>query len=480
MPWKLIAVSPDMMDTVFCDKLFPFEWRSSLAIYAYEPKKEDLPEDICGERITFLKVTCSITGHQIPRGQIDTYPGMPRDVLDRILSEYLACYGALLNVAVFPYGAGIQKKKVLIPNIIDFSNESPRRDVQNPYQKNNASFSALNQQNNAFVDKNRDGKYELDLPREMEVSIPPSEKVQVAVLLIHGGQEKVAILGYRGNEMVQSIETNPNGEETQQMTLEKSGIDKIVLKTTSTKASISNFTYYTYIEKDFDLQDYPHIVDFEPKKRDLYQSATEEGEVLSASRSEVNTTKSFTRTHSTETGFSLGSAFKIIGTTAPSCCHWRYCRSSSRRGNYGGRSAAGAAKKPENSKEVGGSANMSHQMGDSAQDTSTTTADVGRERRERQATTTNISQMYNLLTGYHSGTNRAVFLILPRPHVMQPTIHRTFIQGFRELEGIQECFFIVSRKKTIEGICVEAFLETGHFPEKVDIIEPKPEYEEDY
>ncbi len=32
IPWKLIAVSPDMMDTQFCDKDFPLPWRSSLAI----------------------------------------------------------------------------------------------------------------------------------------------------------------------------------------------------------------------------------------------------------------------------------------------------------------------------------------------------------------------------------------------------------------------------------------------------------------
>lgn len=30
IPWKLVAVSPDMMDTTYCNKKFPLTWRSSL------------------------------------------------------------------------------------------------------------------------------------------------------------------------------------------------------------------------------------------------------------------------------------------------------------------------------------------------------------------------------------------------------------------------------------------------------------------
>lgn len=52
IPWRLIAASPDMMDPRFGNKRFPFKWRSSLAIYAYEPKSDELPEDLCGQRIT--------------------------------------------------------------------------------------------------------------------------------------------------------------------------------------------------------------------------------------------------------------------------------------------------------------------------------------------------------------------------------------------------------------------------------------------
>ncbi len=35
-----------------------------MAISAYEPKPEDLPEELCGDRITYLKITTTITGYQ--------------------------------------------------------------------------------------------------------------------------------------------------------------------------------------------------------------------------------------------------------------------------------------------------------------------------------------------------------------------------------------------------------------------------------
>jgi hypothetical protein len=46
IPWAWIATSPDMMDVTFCDKSFPFDWRSSLAISVFEPKPEDLPDQV--------------------------------------------------------------------------------------------------------------------------------------------------------------------------------------------------------------------------------------------------------------------------------------------------------------------------------------------------------------------------------------------------------------------------------------------------
>src|SRR3954451_12016098 len=107
IPWLQIAVSPDMIDEQFCDKRFPFSWRSSMAISIYEPPLDELADDLCGQRLTYLKVTCSITGYQPSRKETEDayveFPNVPAEELDRILSDYFACYGVLLNVAVFPY-----------------------------------------------------------------------------------------------------------------------------------------------------------------------------------------------------------------------------------------------------------------------------------------------------------------------------------------------------------------------------------------
>ena len=70
------------------------------------------------------------------------------------------------------------------------------------------------------------------------------------------------------------------------------------------------------------------------------------------------------------------------------------------------------------------SAGLTGSWGNTATDSSSTQIDQSRERRETQGTTTNITQQYNLLTGYHAGTNRAAFLMLPRPHTLQATDYR--------------------------------------------------------
>ena len=131
IPWRQIAVSPDMVDEKFCNKNFPFVWRSSMAISIYEPKPEDLPEELCGDQITYIKVTTSITGYQPTKDetelldQLVEFPDFPaekedlRGEIERITKEYFACYGVMLNVAVFPYPN--TKKELVERNRINFS-----------------------------------------------------------------------------------------------------------------------------------------------------------------------------------------------------------------------------------------------------------------------------------------------------------------------------------------------------------------------
>jgi hypothetical protein len=310
VPWKVIAASTDLEATQFGAGRLPPPWRSSLAISVYEPSTADLPPALCHDTISYIKLTCSVTGWQATQEDSNllqqVYPNLP---LKDLIREYLACYGVLLNVAVFANRA------------------------------------------------------------DPEIPLPGAVR----------------------------------------------------------------------------------IIDVQPKTRDLYQMATETGEILTGSNSDITTDKSFSTTNDSQWGLSLQnqSGFSMGGSPGP------------------------------NSNQAAG---LTHSWGETDKDSSSTQIDASRDRRERQSTTTSISQMYNLLTGYHIGTNRAVFLVLPRPHILQPTDHRTFIQGLRIIEGIQEFMLIVSRPrdKNVIGLCVEAHLETSHLPEEVQVDQMPDDYEEDF
>jgi hypothetical protein len=60
---------------------------------------------------------------------------------------------------------------------------------------------------------------------------------------------------------------------------------------------------------------------------------------------------------------------------------------------------------------------------------------------------------------------------------MQATDFRTFIQGLRIIEGIQEFFLVVSRPADQPGMRIDLALDTAHFPDDARIEPPKPEYE---
>ena len=133
IPWKLIATSPDMMDTTFGKKRFPYKWRSSLAISAYEPPLDDMVDELEDDRITYIKVTATLTGYipsadEIKSGYV-SFPEVPVEDLDRILQDYFACYGVLLEVGVFPRNESSQQAVALYdyPHIIDL--EPKRRDL---------------------------------------------------------------------------------------------------------------------------------------------------------------------------------------------------------------------------------------------------------------------------------------------------------------------------------------------------------------
>lgn len=186
------------------------------------------------------------------------------------------------------------------------------------------------------------------------------------------------------------------------------------------------------------LSHYPYFADFEPKKREVYEIVSETGEMMSRSLEDVNVRKGTTTSNSHEVVDIFGGFSQSVNTP------WG-----------------------------GGSHEITGQWGsrdlNQEQYENIRTTDHAREMRETFSHTTQLTQMYHQFTSYHLGTNRAVFFMLPRPHIVEN--ENAFVNGPRLLEGIQEIFLVVMRPKDIQGICVEAYLETAHI-----FNEPQYEY----
>lgn len=201
------------------------------------------------------------------------------------------------------------------------------------------------------------------------------------------------------------------------------------------------------------LWDFPYIQDFEPKKREMYETVTRSGEVLAGSKSSLNLKKGLSTTDSLEESDLLtGVSVKAGG--------WGVSAETSVQGKWG----------TEKSSEK--------------QQSEVQATDTSRDRRETQSYTTNVNQMYQPLISYHLGTNRALWIISPRPHTVDS--ENSLIQVYpreqtradeatigRKLEGIQDMFLVVNMPKTAKGLCFQAVLDTGYelgedfFPNRV-------------
>jgi hypothetical protein len=170
----------------------------------------------------------------------------------------------------------------------------------------------------------------------------------------------------------------------------------------------------------FGPDDYPEIMDFEPKIRELYEAVTEGAEVLSGSSSKVSTSKSTTNTINVEAKAGYTIIPKVLTTEVK--------------------------------------AGYTHQTIDNRM------TDTSTEAKETLQYTTNFSQLYQLFNGYHIGTNRAVFVVAPRPHTASTSEQTDFnlLDGERKLEGIQDVFLVVQVPKRLGGFCIQASIDTGH------------------
>jgi hypothetical protein len=183
------------------------------------------------------------------------------------------------------------------------------------------------------------------------------------------------------------------------------------------------------------LDEYPFFLDFEPKKRELYELATDTKEKQSRSVEALSIGKSAGQTSSMEIldvdmgGGGFGAQASYAGTGGG----FTY---SAPNGQWG-------------TKRLNGEESMS-----------TRTTDTAQERRETESFTTQLTQMYHLLDSYHVGTNRAVFFVQPRPHTLEEP--SGFVRGPRPVEGIQEFFLVVAQPKEHEDFCVSLRLDTSH------------------
>lgn len=182
----------------------------------------------------------------------------------------------------------------------------------------------------------------------------------------------------------------------------------------------------------------PHILDFSPKNRELVRSITEGGEVLTGSARSLNFDESRTTTEKSETSVGVEAGIEKSGIKA--------------------------------------TGKLEHTWGSSQEDRRGQSAGSSDTEQRAERFSTTMDQLYSVLTGYHTGTNRGTVLMLARPGVLEPTNRRTFVQGLRMLEGVQEFVFVVARPPGVEGLCVEAALDTGHFPDDAQQVpEGEPE-----
>lgn len=190
-------------------------------------------------------------------------------------------------------------------------------------------------------------------------------------------------------------------------------------------------------ESNLDPANFPYVLDVQPKQRALYEQVTDSSELASRSLENLNIRKGGGTTESQEVlDIDRGSSF-----------------SAQAQGQYAGAGGGLGFSYTKNIEQ--GTRSIGQEDASRVE-----TTDSTREAREVLSHTTQLTQMYTLLQSYHVGTNRVMFFVSPRPHVLEePT---GFIRGPRRIDGVQDFFLIVSQDEGQELPCLSARLDTGH------------------
>jgi hypothetical protein len=363
----------------------------------------------------------------------------PRDWSSRLIEEYdnigayLPCYGALLQVAVFPYG---NKKTDTATKCIDFSRVKESDNLPNPYELDAVTFTATEGPSRVRPATALATHNALDLKQLMSIGVPATGRVQMNV---YYSAPPPTFEAFNGDQLVVKKVASGPQDKIQTVVLEGNSIDTIKVTSPANEAYLTQVCYDVKVEKDLSLEDYPYVMAFEPDKREMYETRTDSGESLSRSLSNVNVRKGYTSTDSEEV-LDQGAAFNVAGAS---------------QGPAGGSSFSFGLQPQGYTKNI-----------NSSQKDNILNTDTSRESREVASHSTTLTQMYHLFNGYHLGTNRALFFMLPRPHGVEDTedgrLIPTFVNGPRRLEGVQEILLVINRPKGVPGICVHSLLETAH------------------
>ncbi len=392
----------------------------------------------------------------------------PKDWMSQLIEEYnnigayLPCYGAILHVAVFPK---VKFGEEVIQKCVDFTQLPSHNDHSNPLRTEGFEFHATDERNNTIQPATNFGPQALNLRRRMEIKLPAATK-RIEAKIYHGRDVSVTVEVYKGNQRLAAKPVDQQPGQVHTIVLEGQDIDQVVFISSSNEAFLTKICYDKVVQKELGLEEYPYIMAFEPQKREMYETVTESGESMSRSLSNINVRKGFTSTASEEVlDIDMGESFAgaieqgVTGATGGI--------TGKTSGSYGYTQQKGTRNINTRQRE------------------NSATTDTSRESRETASHSTTLSQMYHLFNGYHLGTNRALFFMLPRPHVTEVTENvgaslkpvRTFANGPRKLEGVQEVFLVINPSKGSGSICVETLLETAHLDWKLTetTTYPKPE-----
>ncbi len=196
-----------------------------------------------------------------------------------------------------------------------------------------------------------------------------------------------------------------------------------------------------------ELDDYPYIHDIEPKKRELYEAGSLSGEILGGSDSTIRLDKAITT--------SLGAEEIRLANNGLQSTY-----DISRVQKDEDDPSVDKVDMAINDKFISG-----------IEDRTGFGADFATNSRETQSHTTQLSHIYQPLIAYNIGVNNASWVLTPRPrtvdsenvfiYVSQPDESGKILVG-RQLEGIQEFFLVVNAPKSVDELCIEASIDTGH------------------